>query len=139
MFRKRLKNAFLSIIWTNKDHYAKKVKYEHPSSKNGTLTYFHHALLLVGLLLAHMPSYTFELSTESELVAKYWKTKNDRICSKLALMNDFFAPTLTPGCLELIYVIALQEIGSIMFQDWDSKFAPWKQWSFLLPPTFCNY
>ena len=108
------KNKFLSTIWTNEDHFAEKNKCDHPSSKNDSFTYFHHALLFVGLLLAYMPSYTFKLSTESELLAKYWKIENDLICSSLAPMNDFFAPNLTPGCLALIYVITLQEKRSFM-------------------------
>jgi len=68
---KGLKNAFLSTIWINEDHYARKNDFEHLCSKNDSFTYFHHALLLVGLLLVHMPSYTFKLSTEGELLANY--------------------------------------------------------------------
>ena len=74
-----------------------------------------------------MPSYTFKLSTEGELLAKYRKTENDHICSALAPMNDFFAPNLTPGCLELIYAIVLQERRLIMLEGLGSKFAPAKQ------------
>ena len=66
--KKKVEKCFL-VYYTDK--YRSLVKYEHPSSKNDTFTYFHHALLLIGLLLAHMPSYTFELSTESVLIAKY--------------------------------------------------------------------
>ena len=68
---KGLKNAFLSTIWINEDHYARKKECVHLCSKNGTFSHFHHALLLVGLLLVHMPSYTFKLSPEGELLANY--------------------------------------------------------------------